>query len=673
MPYLKNFAVTIVLLALVALPSTTSSHNQQFSPEFFPQRTSGSQAPQASRRAQTKFEKRPNAIPNRYIVVLNDDIVSDDQPREARLERVREIANSHALAHFGRVDQVYETALKGYAIELPDEAAAVAISKRPEVQWVEEDYNLKPLQAPTSPQSNPPWGLDAIDGSFPTAVPNATGRTNGSYLFNATGAGVYAYVLDTGINTAHADFQTGAGSSRAIQAADCIRNNDCRTGPASGFIDGACAPGLPNTVNNDCYGHGTHVAGILGGNTYGVAKGVNLRSVKVCVVPSAFTPVDCPASAVIQGVNWVTSDHLASSGIPKVVNMSIGYADSVGFNPPFFNNSGIDSAVNSSINNGVTYVVAAGNSNADARTFHPASVTAALTVAAIDSDGNRWAQSNWGPGIDLFAPGVFIVSAQSGVELGGDCAIWNGSNTSECRATGTSMAAPHVAGAVAMYLQGRTALGSNVCNVFPISGSVLATTANANLSTCPDRVARYLKATSNLNRLTNTINVTTGNPPVTITSPNRLLWNIWEPTNANPIDNQRFFVWTHYPDFLNREEPDEGGLDHWTQNITGPCGTGINDNNACTREWRMHTSRAFWVFQFPALFNPVTGGLTNNEAFIRQCYLTYLRREADPDGLQHWVDDLTSQYGNPASYDGVNHIIDAFLVSPEFRRRFGPS
>ncbi|HEU4874200.1 MAG TPA: DUF4214 domain-containing protein, partial [Pyrinomonadaceae bacterium] len=155
-------------------------------------------------------------------------------------------------------------------------------------------------------------------------------------------------------------------------------------------------------------------------------------------------------------------------------------------------------------------------------------------------------------------------------------------------------------------------------------------------------------------------------------TPNRLLFTASLPTTTNPIDNQRFFVWTHYPDFLNRAEPDEGGLDHWTRNITGPCGTGVNDNNACTREWRIHTSRAFWVHQFPTLFNPQTGGTTSNTEFVRQCYLTYLRREPDAEGFQHWVNDLNTLYGNPASYDGVNHLIDAFLVSPEYRQRFGP-
>ena len=657
MQRLKNLAISIVTLALVAFPSTTSSRNQ------------GNPAPpQSQNPPQAKFRKANNKIPNRYIVVLEDDVAGNDSPREVRLERIREIANSHALAHLGRVDYLYETALKGYAIELPNEAAAVAISNRPDVQWVEEDQDLELAQAPASPQPSPPWGLDAIDGTFPTAVPNAiTKRTNGFYEFNANGAGVIAYVLDTGINTAHQEFQFPA---RATQAADCIRNNDCKTGPPSQFLEGPCASGMPNPTNNDCYGHGTHVAGTIGGNTFGVAKGVTIRSVKVCVVPNVTTQFwDCPASTMIAGINWVTNDHLANSGVPKVANMSIAIPNNVPNNPPIFNRTGINNAVNNSMNSGVTYVVSAGNGGVNALTYHPAEVERALTVGSVDWNGVRASNSNWGPGVDLFAPGVDVLSAQTGNNMGpnGDCAIWDGSNTDRCWTSGTSMAAAHVSGAVAMYLQGRTALGSNVCATFPIQQSVLTTTANANLSTCPDRVARFIKAIANLNRLTSSITV----DPL-LPSANRFLWNIFIPTNANPIDNQRFFVWTHYPDFLNRPEPDEGGLTHWTNNITGNCGTNINANNACTREWRVHTSRAFWVHQFPSLFNAQTGGTTNNTEFVRQAYRTYLRREADASGLQHWVNDL-NQYGNPASYEGVNHLIDAFLVSPEFRRRFGPS
>jgi subtilisin family serine protease len=645
MQRLKNLAVLIAILALVALPLTTSSHNQN-NPS----------------RSQAKLRKVKNKIPNRYIVVLNDDVASDDSPREDRLERVREIANSHALAHLGRVDYLYETALKGYAIELPNEAAAVAISKRPEVQWVEEDDALELGQAPASPQPSPPWGLDSIDGNIPAPTPDATGRTTGTYSFNATGAGVIAYVLDSGINTAHQDFQFPA---RATQAADCIRFNNCVSGAASPFLDGACGSGLPNTINNDCLGHGTHVAGILGGNRYGVAKAVTIRSVKVC--RSAGGP-PCPASAIIAGVNWVKNDHLANSGPPTVANMSIYGSKFDPVNPPFSDPAGISSAVNNGINSGTTYVVIAGNEGQNAANFIPADVDNALTVGAVDFTGTRPGFSNWGPRVDIWAPGVQVLSAQASSLLGGNCAIWNGSNTSECYADGTSMAGPHVAGAVALYLQGRTGLGGTVCASFPINVSVLNSTANANFSTCPDRVARFIKATSNLSRLTG-VTVDANFP-----SPNKFLWSIWAPTNANPVDNQRFFVWGHYRDFLGRDEPDEGGLDHWTNNITGPCGTNINQNNACTREWRIHTSRAFWVFQFPTLFNPQTGGTTDNALFVHKLYEIYLRRfVSDTDsGFQHWLGDL-NQYGNPASYDGVNHMIDAFLVSPEYRRRFGPS
>ena len=498
MQRLKNFAVPSLIIALLVFPLTTSSHNQQPSPEFSPRGTSRPEAPQGSRRPETKFRKVQKPIPNRYIVVLDDDVAADDNPREVRLERVSEIANSHALAHVGRVDQVYETAVKGYAIELPNEAAAVAISNRPEVQWVEQDEYLQLGQVPASPQPSPPWGLDAIDGTLPTAVPNATGRTNGFYNFNAAGTGVIAYVLDTGINTAHQDFFL----NRATQAADCIRNNDCRTGPATPFLDGACGSGMPNTSNNDCHGHGTHVAGTLGGNTYGVAKGVSIRSVKVCVVPNITMPSNCPASVIIQGVNWVTSDHLASPAVPKVVNMSLWIPNSIPFDPVFFNQTGIRSAVNFSIERGVTYVVIAGNGNDNAANYHPADIEAALTVGAVDWNGNRASFSGWGTSVDIWAPGVSIVSAHTSNQMGGDCTIWNGSNISECRASGTSMAAPHVAGAVAQYLQGRPAIGFCV----PIQGAAPAT---GNVSTCPDRVSRYIKANAIRERLTNI----TVNPP----------------------------------------------------------------------------------------------------------------------------------------------------------------
>lgn len=629
---LKNFVISIAALALLVFPLTTSSHNQR-SPL-------ASQGPSTPR---TKFVRSKKPIPKRYIVVLNDDVVPDDAPIDVRRTQVAAIANGHAQNHQGKVDFIYETALKGFAIELPNEAAAIAISNSPRVKYVEEDGYGEWDQAPASPQPSPPWGLDAIDLPMPAPAPNfSTGRTNGFYGFGADGTGVTAYILDSGINTGHQEFMTPF-VSRASIAADCFNFVNCVSGTQTPFFNQQqCVFPVPNAGNNDCYGHGTHVAGIIGGNQFGVAKNVTLRSVKI---GSSFGPI---TSATIAGVNWMTGNHQASPSTPVVANMSIQIATG----------QGLEAAVQNAINQGITVVVAAGNNNANANVGAPANVVDALTVGAVDWTGARASFSNWGPGVDLFAPGVQVVSASTGFICSG-----GNSPSAFCLLSGTSQASPHVAGVVAMYLQFRQ--GQVNCNAFPVDGSAL--NLNANFSTCPDRVSRFIKANTNLSKLSN-IN---GPNPATDTSFNRFLWTGQIPTNANPIDNQRFFVWMHYPDFLNRQEPDEGGLDHWTQNITGPCGTGINTNNACTREWRYHTSRAFFVFQFPSLFNSQTGGTTNNTEFVRQCYRTYLRREADPDGLQHWVNDLNTLYGNPASYAGVNHLIDAFLTSPEYRRRFG--
>ncbi len=659
MQRLMIFAVVIFIVALVALPSTTSSQNNR------PERT------QSSRRPETKFAKRPNKIPNRYIVVLNDDVAADDNPREVRLERVTEIANLHARSFAGKVDYIYETALKGYAIELPNEAAAVAISRLPQVQWVEEDYSLQPLQTPVSPQQNPPWGLDVLDGSpFPLPSPPTfpPGTTTGIYQFNGTGTGVNAYVIDSGINTAHTQFGSPPFVSRATQAADCIRNVDCRTGAASGFSDAFCGPnqGTFNLTNNDCAGHGTKVAAILGGNTYGVAKEVNIRSVKVCVTDFNLG-IMCPVSAVVEGVNWVTAQHQTDSSVPKVVNMSLGASGPFGQQ-----NNGMDLAVQNSINNGVTYVIAAGNSNSDARFFHPAAVEAALTVGAVDWNANRWVQdatfgSNLGPGLDLWAPGVLIQSAQTGQAGGafGDCHFWDGTNTDECRDTGSSMAAPHVAGMVAMYMQNRTGLGN--CT-FPLEGmNGPAIPFNANLSTCPDRIARYIKANARRDSLTSTIHATVtgqnGNPTMTF-SPNMFLWNISVPTLPNPMENHRFFVWSQYRDFLNRD-PDSGGFNTWVPQLFSCAGT----DWPCINAKRIHIVRGFiesneFKANFPNLANPPSLALYNEE-YVRQLYRRLLRRDPDQQGFANWVNVLAST----GDYD---HVVHGFINSTEYRVRFGP-
>jgi len=643
-----------------------------FPPEFSPLVTSRPEPEQGPLVPSTKFVKSSNPIPghyNHYIVVLDDEVVSSNAPLETRRARITEIANSNALAHGGTVGFVYGTALKGYSIELPNEAAAIAISKDPQVKWVEQDERGQSAQSqPEFAETNPPWGLDAISRGIPTATPDANGRTNGLFVWDKSGLGVTAYVLDSGINRQHVEFFNGF-NSRASQAADCFTYVNCQSGTHTPYWNSqACAYPMPNANNNDCFGHGTYVAGTLGGSTYGVAKDVTIKSIKA---GSTYGYYD---SAMIAGVDWVTSDHQANPSVPAVANISVEFPTGLG----------VEGAVVNSIRSGVTYVVSAGNNNDDARNYSPSNVVDALTVGAVDYTGTRPSFSNWGLGVDLFAPGVNVVSAQSG---NGVCLLWDGSNTSACISSGTSAAAPHVAGAVAMYLEGRTGV-ANSCALYPIQGPA---PSGGNLSTCPDRVARFIKANTFLSRLTN-IN---GSDPLS-PSPNRFLATtaLMPDMPSNPIYNHRFFVWQHYPDFLTRVEPDEAGLDWWTKEITGNpidghgCNVGVNTNNTCTNDWRINSSRSFWLAIHQDWFTGNYGLVpytstdpvynTANKRFLRWAYKFYLQREPNGppdnnfDGFNFWLTDLTNNYGgDPANQDGVRHIIDMFINSSEYRRRFG--
>ena len=304
--------------------------------------------------------------PDPDVIAIADDLTSDNG---------------------GSYDETYGEVMKGFHLNAT-EAEARAISDDDRVEFVQQDGVV--TADPT--QFFPPWGLDRIDQRF---LPLS--RT---YTFNSTGWGVNAYVIDTGIYPWHADF-----NGRAFIVADTLGGNGV-----------------------DCNGHGTHVAGTIGGYTFGVAKNVRLFGVRV---------LNCAGSgsiaSVINGVNFVTWHRQLPwfRFSPAVANMSLGGSA----------NLALDIAVRNSIRANVTYVIAAGNSNADARLFSPARVQEAITVGATDWMDNRAGFSNWGPGLDLFAPGVQITSA------------WTGSPFAVNTISGTSMATPHVTGVAAQYLQ----------------------------------------------------------------------------------------------------------------------------------------------------------------------------------------------------------------------------
>ncbi|AIL81099.1 MULTISPECIES: S8 family peptidase [Acinetobacter] len=316
-------------------------------------------------------------IKNQYIVILNKDAGPS-----------KDFAQNIAKQHAGKVLQSYDTVLKGFAIYLPDTAGTAfieAMKKNPQVLSVESDTIVN-IDATT--QSNPDWGIDRIDQK---ALP-----LNSTYSYLQTGSGTTAYIVDTGILSSHQEF-----SGRVLSGYTAISDGNGTT---------------------DCNGHGTHVAGTVGGTTYGVAKSVNLVPIRILGCDGSGA-----SSNVIAGLDWI----LKNGKKPAVVNMSLGGATS----------SSLDSAVENLFNNGYVMVVAAGNSNTDACSSSPARVSKAITVAATDNTDTRASYSNYGSCVDIFAPGSQINSS------------WIGSNTATKILNGTSMATPHVAGVVAEMLQ----------------------------------------------------------------------------------------------------------------------------------------------------------------------------------------------------------------------------
>lgn len=319
--------------------------------------------------------------PAPYIVVLEDAV-----------EQASAVAGEHRRMHRAEVSFIYGSALKGYAARLTQRAYK-AIVNDPRVAYVEPDGMV---QTTTTVQPGATWGLDRINQrNLPL---------DGTYSYTKTGAGVTAYIIDTGIDMGHSEF-----GGRAVPGFDAV--------DAGGTA-------------NDCQGHGTHVAGTLGGTTYGVAKQVSLVAVRVLTCAGTGS-----TSTVIAGVDWVTGNH--QPGVPAVANMSLGGSASVA----------LDDAVRASIADGVSYAVAAGNGNIfgiaqDACRYSPARVAEAMTVSATGATDAKASFANFGTCVDWFAPGMSITSATIGA------------GTTETKTlSGTSMSTPHVAGVAALYLE----------------------------------------------------------------------------------------------------------------------------------------------------------------------------------------------------------------------------
>jgi subtilisin family serine protease len=302
-----------------------------------------------------------NGIAGQYIVVLNEN------------------ANPRSVAAVAGVSPrfVYEAVVNGFAASLND-GQLNALRNNPNVAYVEEDQEM----FADATQSGATWGIDRID--------QRNRPLSGTYTYTTTASTVYAYIIDTGIYTAHSQF-----GGRASNVYDALGGN-----------------------GQDCNGHGTHVSGTIGSSTYGIAKAVRLRGVRV---------LDCSGSGstsgIISALDWVRLNRTN----PAVANMSLGG----GFS------STLNTAANNLANSGVFLAVAAGNENQNACNVSPASAASATTVAASTSTDARASYSNWGSCVDVYAPGSSITSTW----------LNGGTNT----ISGTSMASPHVAGVGALY------------------------------------------------------------------------------------------------------------------------------------------------------------------------------------------------------------------------------
>lgn len=360
------------------------------------------EGPEAARSgAAPVYSVSGSPLENEYIVVLREG---------ADPTSVAAVAGIHPRF-------VYTAALNGFAATL-NRGQLTALQNNANVEYIEPDQEVT-ADATVSAAS---WGLDRVD--------QRTLPLSGTYSYTSTASAVYAYVIDTGIYTSHTQF-----GGRATNVYDALGGN-----------------------GQDCNGHGTHVAGTIGGSTYGIARAVRLRGLRVLNCSGSGS-----TSGIIAAIDWVRVNRTN----PAVANLSLGGGYS----------SSLNTAITNLVNSGVFVAVAAGNSNANACNYSPASASAAYTVAASTSSDAKASYSNYGSCVDGYAPGSSIRSA------------WIGSTSATNTISGTSMASPHVAGVAALYM---------------------ATYGNASAST----IASWINTNATTNRIT-------GNPTGT---PNRLLY-----------------------------------------------------------------------------------------------------------------------------------------------------
>lgn len=372
---LVGLLVLGVFVGLMVVPSTTSGRNEK-----------NPTAQEVVGNTAEKFRRSERPVKNEYIVVLND-LAAGPKGEHSLVPTVA--ANLRAI-HGGTLKRIYQHALLGYTVRM-SEAAAQRLSLDPRVAFVQEDSEI----TLSTTQTGTTWGIDRIDQRN---LPLST-----TYSYTATGAGVKAYVIDTGIRATHQEI-----AGRVLAGTNTV-------------------DATPST--EDCNGHGTHVSGTIGGTTYGVAKGVTLVAVRVFGCGSSTT-----TAAIIAGVDWVTGNHQA--GEPAVANMSLGGGA----------NAALDTAVRNMIADGVSCAIAAGNGNilgfpVNSCNQSPARVAEGITVGASDINDAKASFSNYGTCVDLHAPGVNITSS------------WATSDTATNTISGTSMATPHVVGVAALYLQ----------------------------------------------------------------------------------------------------------------------------------------------------------------------------------------------------------------------------